>query len=426
MSYDVIIVGAGIAGLRVGLQLLRSKVSCCILEKYNYTGGRVVTFRTKLPKVGEVQWENGAGRISTSHKKVLDLLKRYDLHTAPISPDIHYCDTHKTSTDHSDPFSQLHDIFLKPLHDLPKEVLQMHTIGELLEKTVGAHTAKQYYQTFPYWSEIHTMRADAALISFDREMGSMKGFVVCVEGLSSLMTAMKQDFLDGGGHIQYNLEVMALARHEGGVNFLCREQPSNSCVKILGHVGVLALHRNAVAAIQGVDKLSVLSHLRMEPLYRMYAVFPVRNGKSWFSGLSKTVTNNRIRFFIPVNPSKGVVMISYTDGADAEYWMKKSPATIQRAVMADIRALFSDCTVPDPLFFKLHPWHDGCTYWLPGKYDIEEESRKSLHPLPSENPGLFMCGESFSVRPCWMESALDQADDLLNLPAFQSKIKALK
>ena len=86
MSYDVIIVGAGIAGLRVGLQLLRSKVSCCILEKYNYTGGRVVTFRTKLPKVGEVQWENGAGRISTSHKKVLDLLKRYDLHTAPIHP----------------------------------------------------------------------------------------------------------------------------------------------------------------------------------------------------------------------------------------------------------------------------------------------------------------------------------------------------
>jgi hypothetical protein len=37
-----------------------------------------------------------------------------------------------------------------------------------------------------------------------------------------------------------------------------------------------------------------------------------------------------------------------------------------------------------------------------------------------------MCGESFSVHPCWMESALDQADDLLNLPAFQSKIKALK
>jgi phytoene dehydrogenase-like protein len=56
MTYDVIIVGAGIAGLRVGLQLLRHKVSCCILEKYNYTGGRVVTFQTKLPKVGEVQW----------------------------------------------------------------------------------------------------------------------------------------------------------------------------------------------------------------------------------------------------------------------------------------------------------------------------------------------------------------------------------
>lgn len=425
MSYDVIIVGAGIAGLRVGLQLLTYKVSCCILERYNYTGGRVVTFRTKLPKVGEVQWENGAGRISTSHHKVLALLKRYHLTTAPISPDITYCDTHGTSND-QDPFSQLHDIFLKPLHDLPKEVLQMHTIGELLEKTVGAHTAKQYYQTFPYWSEIHTMRADAALASFDGEMGSMKGFVVCIEGLSSLMTAMKKDFLEGGGHIQYNTEVTAVSRHSDGIQFLCRDHQRNTCIKVLSHIGVLALHRNAVAAIQGVKHLSVLSRIRMEPLFRMYAVFPVRNGKSWFSGVSKTVTNSRIRFFIPINPSKGIVMISYTDGADAVYWMKKSPATIQRMVMADIRALFSDCTVPDPLFFKLHPWTHGCTYWLPGKYDMEEESRKSLHPQPSENPGLFMCGESFSVRPCWMESALDQADDLLNLPAFQSKIKALK
>jgi len=423
MSYDVIIVGAGIAGLRVGLQLLRHKVSCCILEKYNYTGGRIVTFRDKLPKIGEVQWENGAGRISIQHKKVLALLKHYDLHTIPTSPDITYCDTHETS---NDPFSQLHDIFLKPLYDLPKEVLQMHTIGELLEKTVGAHTAKQYYQTFPYWSEIHTMRADAALISFDREMGSMKGFVVCIEGLSSLMTAMKKDFMEGGGHIQYSMEVTALSRHGDGVHFLCKDHQRNTCLTMLSRVGVLALHRNAVAAIQGVEHLPVLSHLRMEPLFRMYAIFPVRNGKSWFSDLSKTVTNSRIRFFIPVNPSKGIVMISYTDGADATYWMKKSPATIQRMVMTDIRALFSDCTVPDPLFFKLHPWTHGCTYWLPGKYSIEEESRKSLHPLPYKNPGLFMCGESFSVHPCWMESALDQADDLLALPACQSKIKALK
>ena len=142
MSYDVIIVGAGIAGLRVGLQLLKYKVSCCILEKYNYTGGRVVTFRAKLPKVGAVQWENGAGRISSSHKKVLDLLKRYDLTTAPISPDITYCDTHGASND-LDPFSQLHDIFLKPLRDLPKETLQTHTIGELLEKTLGTHSSKK-------------------------------------------------------------------------------------------------------------------------------------------------------------------------------------------------------------------------------------------------------------------------------------------
>ena len=81
MSYDVIIVGAGIAGLRVGIETLTKSptLRCCIIEKYKYTGGRVVTYHKELPKVGALQWENGAGRISISHKKVLKLLKKYDL-----------------------------------------------------------------------------------------------------------------------------------------------------------------------------------------------------------------------------------------------------------------------------------------------------------------------------------------------------------
>ena len=64
-SYDVIIVGGGIAGLRVGIEALKKQpsINCCILEKYGYIGGRIVTFRKNIPKIGEVQWENGAGRI---------------------------------------------------------------------------------------------------------------------------------------------------------------------------------------------------------------------------------------------------------------------------------------------------------------------------------------------------------------------------
>ena len=54
---------------------------------------------------------------------------------------------------------------------------------------------------------------------------------------------------------------------------------------------------------------------------------------------------------------------------------------------------------------------------------MQEESKKSLQPLPDSMPGVFLCGESFSVRPCWVESALEQADGLLMQPAFQLALK---
>jgi hypothetical protein len=221
-----------------------------------------------------------------------------------------------------------------------------------------------------------------------------------------------------GGMIRYDMKVTGITHKENGVIITCSSHVFHA------HMGILAVHRNALALMKGVHQLPVLQKLRMEPLFRMYAIFPVTNGVSWFSDLDKMVTPGRIRYIIPIHPAKGIVMISYTDGNDARYWMKES--NLPNKVMAEIRRLFSDRTIPDPLFFKLHPWKSGCTYWLPGEYDVEKESYASLHPLPNEIPALFLCGESFAVHQAWMESALHQADHLLAHPRFQSMIKALK
>ena len=92
--------------------------------------------------------------------------------------------------------------------------------------------------------------------------------------------------------------------------------------------------------------------------------------------------------------------------------------------MTEARKLFPERTIPDPIFFKQHPWYEGCTYWLPGSYNVEEESKKSLHPRPHTIPNLFMCGESFAVHQCWIESALDQADKLLSYNRFRTTLRS--
>jgi monoamine oxidase len=176
--------------------------------------------------------------------------------------------------------------------------------------------------------------------------------------------------------------------------------------------------------IRGVSHLPVLDKLVMTPLLRMYAVFPVQKGKSWFSGMSKIVTPDPIRFIIPIDHR--MIMISYTDGNDAKYWMRKNPEKLEGEVMHHIRSLFPDLDIPDPIFFKTHPWTYGCTYWKPGQYDVIEESQRSIHPDPSGMPGLFVCGESFSVEPCWIESAIDQADQMIESTAWKAAVRALK
>lgn len=417
-SWDMIIVGAGLAGLRTGLETLKKHphIRCCILEKYDYAGGRVFTFRKNLPGVGTISWESGAGRISKDHKKVLGLLQSYDLHTAPIHSEVEYIST-STRTATENHFSDLIQVYLDPLHALDHSVLAQHTLGELLYKTLGQHHAKKFYMQFPYFSEMHVLRADRALESFHSEMASNKGFVVCKEGLSRLTDAMYKEFIKRGGSVLFHTTLERVTYHRGLHTLHCTT--TDSPITYVAPIVVLALHHAALKQIDGIRNCSILTHLSMEPLLRMYAIFPVKKGACWFSGMPHTVTDSPIRYIIPIDPSRGIIMISYTDGDDTHHWGKHA----EDRVMKEIRRLFPDKTIPDPIYFKQHLWEAGCTYWLPGAYDVTRVSQQSLHPMPDTFPGLFMCGESFAEHPCWMESALDQADKLLQHPSFLRHVK---
>jgi monoamine oxidase len=117
--------------------------------------------------------------------------------------------------------------------------------------------------------------------------------------------------------------------------------------------------------------------------------------------------------------TKGLAMISYTEGRDATHWMNMPEKKREKEMMKALRALYPTKEIPDPLAIKFHGWRTGCTYWTPVKgvsrpkagdrYDAEEESNKSVEPLS----GLYLCSESFAVQQSWMESALIQAEKVL-------------
>jgi monoamine oxidase len=409
MIHDTIIIGTGISGLFIGIELKKRypEKSCCILEKYGEPGGRINTFRVTIPSVGAVQWESGAGRIATSHKKTLCLLKKYGLHTFPIP----------SNGNEANPFELLQPVYFEPLKKLPEAVLQTHTLYTLLKRIYGERDACEFAALFPYSSEIHTLRADRALISFENEMNTRQGFVGCQEGIAALTDRMAAEFCRLGGSIQYHTAVDAV-NTVGSKNKTIQiavtvkeKAKDKNTVYTARDNCIVAVPSEALKAINGLHSLSVLKKLSMQPLLRIYAVFPTEmvNGKkqSWFSGIGRIVTDSPIRYFIPINPAKGIAMISYTDGADADTWMSIPAPLRSKAVIHALRILFPGHTIPEPLYMKEHHWKNGCTYWLPGKYSVRKESDASVKPFRDKN--IYLCGESFAENQCWIESALQQA-----------------
>ena len=403
MVYTFIIVGGGAAGLFCGVELLKRepKPTICIIESYTKVGGRVSTHHDKRHGV-QYQWENGAGRVAESHVMVKDLMKRYDLHKAPIGNGA------TNWYDGPNPFYSLISTYLAPLAALPEATLKKMTVAKLLEDIHGPEKAKDFYLLFPYWAEMQVLRADLALQGFLDIFGGKEEFFVIKEGFQAITDGLAKEFVEAGGIIQLNVEVQDVKETRTGVQVLLKdgELHADKCI--------LALPSYALKALPSIEpKMPILKHMVMCPLLRIYAVFPVHKGHSWFSDLPSTVVHNKLRYIIPVDSTKGIIMISYTDGDDAYNWIqilnKKGIKEVQKQIMSLIRHTFPHRSIPEPHQFKAYPWIHGCSYWTSGNYDPATLLEKSYHV----SPNIYACSESLSMKQAWVESALESATNLL-------------
>jgi hypothetical protein len=418
--YDMIVVGAGISGLFCVRELLKKHPGwrIALAERYKGLGGR--TYSYKPPGFPGVGWEMGAGRVRKDHTMVMGLLKEYGLTWVPISASITF--QRKPGSElETDIFEELYiPLYFQPLASLESSVLANHTLEELLKKVYGAEKSAEILAPFPYRAEVTTMRADMALAGFlaGGEMSSHKGYGVIKEGFSELVARMRADIEKRGATILQRHQLLDFQRADGKAVDLKfafgypEDKKASGTIWLRAEKGcVLALHKDAVAELPPLKGWKTLQLLKTQPLLRVYAVFPTTAGKAWFAGFPRIVTPERLRYILPIDAEKGVIMISYTDADDTAEYMniqkKGGDKALEKAVMRDVRKLFPKLKIPDPLFFKSHPWETGATYWLPGSYDPVQESLAACQPLPSAFPSLWLCGESWSTRQAWVEGALE-------------------
>ena len=161
-----------------------------------------------------------------------------------------------------------------------------------------------------------------------------------------------------------------------------------------------------------------LASVTCAPLCRIYARYKVDlgSGSVWFNGLPKFTTDNDLRMVIPIDESRGIIMMSYTDNMFADRWKRIYDRDGKDAVEKKLCRLMEAATgrvVPRALELMVCYWKCGVGYWTVGaKSDVV--SQKMIQPFAGEP--LYICGENFSANgQQWMEGALETAESVLAL-----------
>lgn len=401
---DLIVVGGGLAGLTLAETLAKSKrfSNITILEQYPNMGGRVLTIRSH-----GLTYEAGAGRIFHTHERVNALVKRFHLKTFPISTDSFL------PNNTPNPFLHLFEPIRTLLSKCDQESLATHTIWDLVPPQM--RTIFQYY---PYWAEIHDLRADLALNTFRpaEPMGAKKPgeFYGIVGGMDQITDHLKQNCEKAGVQLKNNHTVTNIQRITESLFEITGRQGTNKSpfTYQASHV-VIATTRGSYDTFDVLKKSPLLKQLIMSPLIRIYAVYPPdkTTKKVWFSN-HKFVTDNPLRYIIPINEDSGLIMISYTDGDDTKHWHTLKDQDLTDAIQKELHQLFPEANIPTPTWLKKYDWPFGCSYWrpTPGNYAPTE----SLFEAQNPSPNLYICGESVSHHQAWMEGALESAERLAN------------
>ena len=377
--FDIIIIGGGIAGLYAGLKLSK-KHKVIVLDDRKYYGGRIHT--NKKP-----QYEIGAARFNSNHKILNKLVKQFKLTKFKLPKNFDYLDKKGNLIKN---INKKIDERLKYVISKKDKNLRSKTFKEFCNEHLTFKETKELINWFGYTSEFLYLNAYDAVRTFKNDFTN-KNYFVLGEGLTELCNRMAKEI-----NIKLNSKVLDVNKEKD--HFVVKTKTK----KYLGKKIIFAVKAVQLKQFKILNSIkSMFSSVRPEKLLRIYAIY--KNG--WFNDLKRTTTNSKLRHIIPINYEKGLIMISYTDGKDVNYFLKNgkldSDSVIKKKIKKELDILFPNKNIPNPIYFKCHYWSVGAHYWKKN-YDSNKIMKKMINPINN----IYICGEGFSQNQAWIEGSL--------------------
>lgn len=355
----IAIIGGGIGGLYAAY-LLKNKnpsYSITILEANDRIGGRIHT----IHKHG-VQYEGGAGRFSSDHRHLMQLIKDlglkdtlYDMKGSKI-----YIKDSKPQTSFKE----------APYMDRLNRAAQKYTTSQLKNKNMlffmrevlSPSESDDLIYSFGYQSEFEACSAFHALRSLNRNFLASVTHHGLQGGMSSVVHSLVTLLRHLGCDIKTSWRVTHVDTDTMAIQGIHKEKPGIiKCDRIVFTVTKPVL-QSLLPKDQHLQR--TLTTVANNPLSRIYAKFPA---PAWFEGLPRVCTNNSLRHIIPINAKTGLIMLCYTDGMWAHLWRDiKNKKMLQQELMKQVRCLFPDKSIPDPEWIDEIFWSTGCHYPMKG------------------------------------------------------------
>lgn len=406
MRYDVIVIGGGISGLTTCIACVQHGQRVLLIERNSRLGGRLLTVQR-----GNIKYEAGAGRVSTNHTRTLALLQAFHMHVAPIPTRREYRSQDKGFKPTRSPTHALLRKVFEAATKVPEHTLRNLSFGYFCTSILGSNAASQLVQSFGYNAEFEMMNAWDGLEMFRRDFGNRTQYVTCVEGFSELIRRMVSYLLNTGlVTIVTEHTAVGWKQHHNHMSVHCKTSEQKDR-RYYGRAIVCSIPKDDLHVFTwSKQQHAWLSSVSAVPLHRIYGRFPVSQGNTWFSQIPITTTTNPIRQFIPIQPQKGLTMISYSDAMYAQQWHQQQ--NLQAELLNQLHVVFPEVgKIPPPLWVESHYWPAGVHMWKPGVHS-QQVHDKLLQPY-GKNVPWFLIGESYSLHQAWIEGCLETVEEIL-------------
>ena len=449
--YDYVIIGAGISGLYTAFRLSKKypKAKICILEATSYIGGRLHSI-----KYDGLIMDGGGARFNTEQYRIISLIKEVGLwnKVIPITSDITYKPVGNKSKTNDisllDTFPTIDDFIVYMKKYIKDKNINRNTIiNTTILDFATEHFRKDYpdikqhlINIYPYYSELGVLNSVEGINLFSNEFSDKTKYYILNGGLEQLADTIYNKLKDMNEKKKYSIDIYketpVLEIHNQEQEDLDTE--TSTVYKITTSINKTFTTKNLIITIPKNKLLQIkfklnsrsdnsniknnlkqfhynINSVQNEPLYRIYARYPLdkTTHKVWFDGMGKISTNLPIKYIIPTNYKKGVIMISYTDSKFARYWFNKmANGTFEATLNKQLKQLFPDKDIPKAKWYKHCPWNSGAGYWKKG-YDRKLIMPQMIEPL-GKNTNLYICGENYSSHQAWVEGSLETADMVLD------------